>query len=224
MNNQTFKQKMIDVINMNDLFRTNVFQNKQLIKSQKQFVIDEANETLAALNSFDTREFVDGIGDVFVTASYLAYITHNNQSSFDIHYNAHHPVTLNIKSTESTLKNISNYSGIDMLNILHGFMNLMEKHFDIIDVLDRIHVSNMSKFPLASESTPDVINKNIEYIKAKKNLHNVGYIEKNGRIIYLDLDTQKFQKPMSFVEPELQAYENNPKILKLMREIKLSSV
>ena len=61
----------------------------------------------------------------------------------------------------------------------------------------------MSKFPDADTITEEQINKDIEHIRKKTGTPNIITIIKKGKITYINADINKFQKPTTFVEPDL---------------------
>ena len=67
---------MLDVLRMNCLVHGDSRNgDEKLIEGQRKLVKEECQETITAIERVDTRELVDGVADVFVTASYLAYLT-----------------------------------------------------------------------------------------------------------------------------------------------------
>lgn len=226
MKKKFYLEKILNVVEMNKLFREikTEEQRRELADKQTVFVLEELKETLEkGLAKNDIKEFIDGVSDVFVTATFFDVLLFADEESYIWHFLNHDfkpskntvPVLLNKIKNQLTLRNpfeitklvfdlinkIDSISGekYDLLRQKHRWkeVSLMSK------AIQEVEISNLSKFPKVSEKTEKDIEKDIIFIKKNKGLSNVGHVVNNGRIIYLDLDAQKFQKPTTFKEPKL---------------------
>lgn len=241
INHDKFFEQIQIVLDMNALFR-NTIDNPDLILPQANFVLEEYNETIerGILNK-DKKEFVDGLADIFVTASFLSYLLSGSIESFKEIYNKQFNMYENMLKNNEELKTnkqfmtylqdiigltvlvlnnkldkVNNDLIFKMLMILdyvnrnthQEYIQLFIPHIQnktqlMTDVIDEVNNSNMSKFPLTEDKTLADLDKDLKHIANKLGHDNVDYIVKNGRITYMDKERNKFQKPLTFVEPNL---------------------
>lgn len=241
INNEKFFEQIQVVLDMNALFR-NTIDNPDLIFPQANFVLEEYNETIerGILNK-DKKEFVDGLADIFVTASFLSYLLSGSMENFKETYNKQFNMYENMLKNNEELKTnkqfvtyLQDIIGLTVLvlnnkldkvnndlifkmlmifdyvnrNTHQEYIQLVIPHIQnktqlITDVIDEVNKSNMSKFPLTEDKTLEDLDKDLKHIANKLGHNNVDYIVKNGRITYMDKERNKFQKPLTFVEPNL---------------------
>lgn len=241
INREKFFEQIQVVLDMNALFR-NTIDNPDLIFPQANFVLEEYNETIerGILNK-DKKEFVDGLADIFVTASFLSYLLSSNIEKFKETYNKqfnmyenmlknneelktnkqfvaylHDIIGLTVLVLNDKLDKVNNDLIFKMLmvfdyvnrNTHQEYIQLVIPHIQnktqlMTDVIDEVNKSNMSKFPLTEDKTLADLDKDLKHIANKLGHDNVDYIVKNGRITYMDKERNKFQKPLTFVEPNL---------------------
>lgn len=241
INHDKFFEQIQVVLDMNALFR-NTIDNPDLIFPQANFVLEEYNETIerGILNK-DKKEFVDGLADIFVTASFLSYLLSSNIEKFKETYNKqfnmyenmlknneelktnkqfvaylHDIIGLTVLVLNDKLDKVNNDLIFKMLmvfdyvnrNTHQEYIQLVIPHIQnktqlMTDVIDEVNKSNMSKFPLTEDKTLADLDKDLKHIANKLGHDNVDYIVKNGRITYMDKERNKFQKPLTFVEPNL---------------------
>lgn len=241
INNEKFFEQIQVVLDMNALFR-NTIDNPDLIFPQANFVLEEYNETIerGILNK-DKKEFVDGLSDIFVTASFLSYLLSGSMENFKETYNKQFNMYENMLKNNEELKTnkqfvtyLQDIIGLTVLvlnnkldkvnndlifkmlmifdyvnrNTHQEYIQLVIPHIQnktqlITDVIDEVNKSNMSKFPLTEDKTLEDLDKDLKHIANKLGHNNVDYIVKNGRITYMDKERNKFQKPLTFVEPNL---------------------
>lgn len=246
INREKFFEQIQVVLDMNALFR-NTIDNPDLIFPQANFVLEEYNETIerGILNK-DKKEFVDGLADIFVTASFLSYLLSGNMEKFKETYNKQFNMYENMLKNNEELKTnkqfvtyLQDIIGLTVLvlnnkldkvnndlifkmlmifdyvnrNTHQEYIQLVIPHIQnktqlMTDVIDEVNNSNMSKFPLTEEKTLADLDKDLKHIANKLGHDNVDYIVKNGRITYMDKERNKFQKPLTFVEPNL-AFANS---------------
>lgn len=224
INKERFLSQVDSVIAMNHLFRDTIEQDK-IIPSQIKFTQDEIEETISrGVEKFDKIEFVDGLGDVFVTASFLEYLFCDGDadfhSEFERQFNYAQKEVMSMAKFFIFLEEINHirnkgkliFNLVCMFNYVNQVTQeqfksslLVNKYDNLMDwVVSEVNQSNMSKFPFAQSKTEMEILADIKKVKAKVGHDNVEHIVKNGRIIYLDMNNQKFQKPTTFIEPDLQ--------------------
>lgn len=241
INREKFFEQIQVVLDMNALFR-NTIDNPDLIFPQANFVLEEYNETIerGILNK-DKKEFVDGLADIFVTASFLSYLLSGSIESFKEIYNKQFNMYENMLKNNEELKTnkqfvtyLQDIIGLTVLvlnnkldkvnndlifkmlmvfdyvnrNTHQEYIQLVIPHIQnktqlMTDVIDEVNKSNMSKFPLTEDKTLADLDKDLKHIANKLGHDNVDYIVKNGRITYMDKERNKFQKPLTFVEPNL---------------------
>lgn len=241
INHDKFFEQIQVVLDMNALFR-NTIDNPDLILPQANFVLEEYNETIerGILNK-DKKEFVDGLVDIFVTASFLSYLLSGNMEKFKETYNKQfnmyeHMLKNNeeLKTNKQFVTYLQDIIGLTVLvlnnkldkvnndlifkmlmvfdyvnrNTHQEYIQLVIPHIQnktqlMTDVIDEVNKSNMSKFPLTEDKTLADLDKDLKHIANKLGHDNVDYIVKNGRITYMDKERNKFQKPLTFVEPNL---------------------
>ena len=241
INREKFFEQIQVVLDMNALFR-NTIDNPDLIFPQANFVLEEYNETIerGILNK-DKKEFVDGLADIFVTASFLSYLLSGNMEKFKETYNKQFNMYENMLKNNEELKTnkqfvtyLQDIIGLTVLvlnnkldkvnndlifkmmmvfdyvnrNTHQEYIQLIIPHIQnktqlMTDVIDEVNKSNMSKFPLTEDKTLADLDKDLKHIANKLGHDNVDYIVKNGRITYMDKERNKFQKPLTFVEPNL---------------------
>jgi hypothetical protein len=241
INHDKFFEQIQVVLDMNALFR-NTIDNPDLILPQANFVLEEYNETIerGILNK-DKKEFVDGLADIFVTASFLSYLLSGNMEKFKETYNKQfnmyeHMLKNNeeLKTNKQFVTYLQDIIGLTVLvlnnkldkvnndlifkmlmvfdyvnrNTHQEYIQLVIPHIQnktqlMTDVIDEVNKSNMSKFPLTEDKTLADLDKDLKHIANKLGHDNVDYIVKNGRITYMDKERNKFQKPLTFVEPNL---------------------
>lgn len=241
INREKFFEQIQVVLDMNALFR-NTIDNPDLIFPQANFVLEEYNETIerGILNK-DKKEFVDGLADIFVTASFLSYLLSGSIESFKEIYNKQfnmyeHMLKNNeeLKTNKQFVTYLQDIIGLTVLvlnnkldkvnndlifkmlmvfdyvnrNTHQEYIQLVIPHIQnktqlMTDVIDEVNKSNMSKFPLTEDKTLADLDKDLKHIANKLGHDNVDYIVKNGRITYMDKERNKFQKPLTFVEPNL---------------------
>jgi hypothetical protein len=246
INHEKFFEQIQVVLDMNALFR-NTIDNPDLILPQANFVLEEYNETIerGILNK-DKKEFVDGLADIFVTASFLSYLLSGNMEKFKETYNKQFNMYENMLKNNEELKTnkqfvtyLQDIIGLTVLvlnnkldkvnndlifkmlmifdyvnrNTHQEYIQLVIPHIQnktqlMTDVIDEVNNSNMSKFPLTEDKTLADLDKDLKHIANKLGHDNVDYIVKNGRITYMDKERNKFQKPLTFVEPNL-AFANS---------------
>lgn len=246
INREKFFEQIQVVLDMNALFR-NTIDNPDLIFPQANFVLEEYNETIerGILNK-DKKEFVDGLADIFVTASFLSYLLSGSIESFKEIYNKQFNMYENMLKNNEELKTnkqfvtyLQDIIGLTVLvlnnkldkvnndlifkmlmvfdyvnrNTYQEYIQLVIPHIQnktqlMTDVIDEVNKSNMSKFPLTEDKTLADLDKDLKHIAKKLGHDNVDYIVKNGRITYMDKERNKFQKPLTFVEPNL-AFANS---------------
>lgn len=246
INREKFFEQIQVVLDMNALFR-NTIDNPDLILPQANFVLEEYNETIerGILNK-DKKEFVDGLADIFVTASFLSYLLSGNMEKFKETYNKQFNMYENMLKNNEELKTnkqfvtyLQDIIGLTVLvlnnkldkvnndlifkmlmifdyvnrNTHQEYIQLVIPHIQnktqlMTDVIDEVNNSNMSKFPLTEDKTLADLDKDLKHIANKLGHDNVDYIVKNGRITYMDKERNKFQKPLTFVEPNL-AFANS---------------
>ena len=241
INNEKFFEQIQVVLDMNALFR-NTIDNPDLIFPQANFVLEEYNETIerGILNK-DKKEFVDGLADIFVTASFLSYLLSGSMENFKETYNKQFNMYENMLKNNEELKTnkqfvtyLQDIIGLTVLvlnnkldkvnndlifkmlmifdyvnrNTHQEYIQLVIPHIQnktqlMTDVIDEVNKSNMSKFPLTEDKTLEDLDKDLKHIANKLEHNNVDYIVKNGRITYMDKERNKFQKPLTFVEPNI---------------------
>lgn len=241
INNEKFFEQIQVVLDMNALFR-NTIDNPDLIFPQANFVLEEYNETIerGILNK-DKKEFVDGLADIFVTASFLSYLLSGSMENFKETYNKQFNMYENMLKNNEELKTnkqfvtyLQDIIGLTVLvlnnkldkvnndlifkmlmifdyvnrNTHQEYIQLVIPHIQnktqlMTDVIDEVNKSNMSKFPLTEDKTLEDLDKDLKHIANKLGHNNVDYIVKNGRITYMDKERNKFQKPLTFVEPNI---------------------
>ena len=207
-----------DVLHMNCLVHgDNRNGDDKLIEGQRKLVKEECRETLAAIERIDARELVDGIADVFVTASYLAYLT-SQTNDFYKEMKSVKPVTITAENLETILDGLWQTSGEETLSHLAGLLVVFEQLYYVLGTLDVVHTSNMTKFRKVedddgskeyAEALQKQISDDIAFIREKKGIENIRVENRDGYLIYFNADTGKFQKPMCFVEPDLSQYDNH---------------
>ena len=213
MKNEIFLKEAFDVIYMNEIFRDEIkHRDSELIKYQKIYIASEIEETIErGIKKLDVKEFIDGVADVFVTAIFLEYLLCDNERDFcyqfvkqieqkvDINQNNFVDVLLSINNITEKGKIISILKSI--MDYVDSFSNTEQSPSEF--ALKAVRFSNMSKFPDADTITEEQINKDIEHIRKKTGTHNIITIIKKGKITYINADINKFQKPTTFVEPDL---------------------
>ena len=241
INNEKFFEQIQVVLDMNALFR-NTIDNPDLIFPQANFVLEEYNETIErGILHKDKKEFVDGLADIFVTASFLSYLLSGSMENFKETYNKQFNMYENMLKNNEELKTnkqfvtyLQDIIGLTVLvlnnkldkvnndlifkmlmifdyvnrNTHQEYIQLVIPHIQnktqlMTDVIDEVNKSNMSKFPLTEDKTLEDLDKDLKHIANKLGHNNVDYIVKNGRITYMDKERNKFQKPLTFVEPNL---------------------
>ena len=215
MNKTTFKARIDEVIEMNKIFRDKInFGDRQLINAQMDFVREEVKETIErGLEAKDKKEFIDGIADVFVTASFLEYLYHdplNFEEEFENQLQSE--IVINKGNLKDILGYIVNEKKGSILRLLKSILDYIDSETGYFDengmtlcekAILAVNESNMSKFPLLSETSKEQIERDIDFIKKSKNIDDVTVIIKNGRITYINPAINKFQKPSTFKEPDL---------------------
>ena len=241
INHDNFFEQIQVVLDMNALFR-NTIDNPDLMFPQANFVLEEYNETIErGILHKDKKEFVDGLADIFVTASFLSYLLSGNMEKFKETYNKQFNMYENMLKNNEELKTnkqfvtyLQDIIGLTVLvlnnkldkvnndlifkmlmifdyvnrNTHQEYIQLVIPHIQnktqlMTDVIDEVNKSNMSKFPLTEDKTLADLDKDLKHIANKLGHDNVDYIVKNGRITYMDKERNKFQKPLTFVEPNL---------------------
>lgn len=217
MNKNIFISCAKEVVKMNKLFRDSQFHDKLLIENQRKFIYEETIEMLhRGIKEKNKKEFVDGLADLFVTGIFLEYLLCDSEQDFIYQLNTQvsEPKTVisfdNLVNLSMMIHSITAKGRIiDLIYQICSFVDMVadyqEDEKSLMDLaLIEVNRSNMSKFPMFNTLTENDILQDIEYIKDKKQLDKVGYIVKNGRVTYLDLNINKFQKPRSFSEPDLE--------------------
>lgn len=246
INHDKFFEQIQVVLDMNALFR-NTIDNPDLMFPQANFVLEEYNETIErGILHKDKKELVDGLADIFVTASFLSYLLSGNMEKFKETYNKQFNMYENMLKNNEELKTnkqfvtyLQDIIGLTVLvlnnkldkvnndlifkmlmifdyvnrNTHQEYIQLVIPHIQnktqlMTDVIDEVNNSNMSKFPLTEDKTLADLDKDLKHIANKLGHDNVDYIVKNGRITYMDKERNKFQKPLTFVEPNL-AFANS---------------
>lgn len=224
MNKSVFSKyvnNMLDVLRMNCLVHgDNRNGDEKLIEGQRKLVKEECQETITAIERVDTQELVDGVADVFVTASYLAYLTLPVMEFEELYEKLENvkPITITAENLKDILDGLWQTSGEETLSHLAGLLATFEQCYYVLGTLDVVHTSNMTKFRKVedddgskeyAEALQKQISDDIAFIREKKGIENIRVENRDGYLIYFNADTGKFQKPMCFVEPDLSQYDNH---------------
>lgn len=186
MKDNKFVENVMNVVNMNALCRELRFHDEKMIEAQRKIMISEIDETLEAIKNKDRKELVDGLADIFVTASFLEYLLCDSVA--DVERELNHQLEIKIKVNHKTfgklcsdLKSV-NKKG-EIFSTLKSLIDFMDKetkkeittqfrsrlsggHSSLMEVvLDAVHESNMSKFPKLSDKTHDDIQKDLDFIR-----------------------------------------------------------
>lgn len=186
------KNKVEFIDGIADVFVTGVFLEYLYCNSKEEFK-NEINKQLKEAEEnpikekFDVIEYLYHIGKTEEKGKLIFYIASILNFINEITKDDYLKVKLNDKNGET--------------------IAFHEKYNNSIEfALFEVNESNMSKFPNEDEKTSEQIIEDLEHIKKKVKHSNVGYIVKNGKITYLDLNINKFQKPKTFKEPDLSIY------------------
>ena len=178
---------VLDVLRMNDLVHgDNRNGDGKLIEGQRKLVKEECQETLAAIERVDTRELVDGVADVFVTASYLAYLTLPVMKFEELYEKLENvtPITITAENLKAILDGLWQTNGEETLSHLAGLLAMFEQCYYVLGTLDVVHTSNMTKFRKVedddgskeyTEALQKQISDDIAFIREKKGIENIAW-------------------------------------------------
>ena len=215
MNINQFKRHVLDVYQMNRLAKEIVHQDPLLLQQQQGYVDSEIQETQEAIKNSDIVEIMDGIADIFVTASFWACLNLPNEKSIDDAIEQEIKTHLEEMSQSSYFLTQLNQDNIfaHLFYVLHFLDHAVQTQWEDYDkrthenmmsqVLDEVLRSNLSKFPLIGSLTPEEIQASIEHIQTSKGVKEVLVKERLGRWVFIDASNGKFQKPLCFIEPDL---------------------
>ena len=231
MRNKTFLTICQNIIKLNGIPRNHQHLNPDMLKNQSGYIVSEIDETLDALKNGDRQGFIDGLADVLVTVVYWEFIRSKHAAHFEevfANVMASETDKMDAAHVAEKLGILKNWVSEAAPSIPVGRALLLT--YSIIEFTDRttqadfeqlrssqcalpdgetlmeaacqaVEESNFSKFPPV-ESVD--LEENIAYIKAKKGIADVGYRIKDGLVAFVNLADDKFQKPKTFKEPDLQ--------------------
>lgn len=207
------------------------------IKRQATYVEEEiVKETIPAIKNWDAVAYVDGLCDVFVTASYKQYMyTHgtycNDLKNAIISSNCPSKAECFDGDYLKFFENFaeSNSSGKKLDKELIGLYHIMNDHDNIsksdtmILALKEVLDSNWSKFPsinfynrtrLVEDVTPNSPEAECRWIEKNRNKQNVSYLKvktsKGEFYVFRDDHGKgKIMKPYCFREPRLKQILSN---------------
>lgn len=210
-------KEIVDAIG--DIFVTGIYSIYLLCHSEKDFwvIVDKVlNSKLTDDNNFNLGLFVETRN--FISALQGINFVDQNNKKVCVEYaetllfglmkimnavvcidGTNTPIT-NWVSISKSKFNLTEKSDLFNLNI--------GDEISIFDfVMNQVSKSNWSKFP-PFDGNQEEAEENIQhiktYLKAKSGEDvDVGYKEKQGRVIYFNKATNKFLKPKSFIEPNL---------------------
>lgn len=221
MNIDTFNKQIQNVIDWNAVARNLVhtFTDGD-IKSQSDYVHEEAKETIAALATNNTVEVMDGSADIFVTMVYKYFLMRKEFSAdFKPEGLTCEELTdpqmredyLIFCASSLLTNNLYAASVADMqftMDILYCFLETIEQWYgvDMHAIIDEVMVSNWSKFPIYQEGFDyEGTCRVIEQVRQRKNVAFTT-VEVGGvvRVAFRDnFGNGKIMKPASFVEPNI---------------------
>jgi hypothetical protein len=180
--------------------------SQEAIAKQCDYTIEEIEETIKALIENNLVETLDGLADIFVTASYLAYVVGNirgyqKQDLLPSTDRSNMLVTLALMHAEVSLCK-DNPSKVDTARILYDVIDLLvsfceDKEVDPVALIKEVMDSNWSKFPEASTV-------NIENEAAIIPGNVAGIVTSDNRVVFRDGNGQgKIKKPSVFREPNI---------------------
>lgn len=241
MNILSFRGAAAEVIYMNSLFRKeHAHLDTTMINNQKGYTLSEMEELLVAIKNNDAKEFVDAIGDIFVTASYLAFLLCKNADEFYELISQETVLSMDdflidnklfAENYEKLLLAIYEHNKEDIIFCLARMLHLLDMDWvsykgmsNSERAIHNINLSNLSKFPHKNEKTNEDIQKDIQHIKnyllnKGEGDVNISHLIYKDRITYFREDTKKFLKPMTFVEPDLMWVNQNPYLRQLVSNL-----
>jgi hypothetical protein len=194
-----------------------VFENESLIKLRNDLINEEILETINAYKNNDIKEQKDGIADIaYVTYGYLITIGCQNLDVDHIKtyndINDDLTISLILKKLSyiyDDMKDINNkqkldneYSKLYYLSYqLNYIINLLEKYanilgYKLIDLINVVHTSNMTKFPKTIVEAEFTINKYVDHP-----LYKGVHYEKVNDYYVVKSDAGKILKSIYYKDP-----------------------
>lgn len=175
------------------------------IELQRSLILSEIKETKDALADRDHKEIVDGVCDVFVTASYMNYLYTGNVDPVIVEANADYAFEPNYVLdviTAFTNNSIPHHNEIQSLILAAVGRYGLDK---VEDYMERVLDSNDSKF-VPADQWDEEREINHAYNKYGFEFGKIGVVarELNGKTVYLLRGNDgegKLLKPTTFVEP-----------------------
>jgi len=182
-------------------------------------VVEEKKELKAAIAAGDTKEILDGLGDVLWTTASVGYLLGYNvllfnrkrvlaeKSKAKIELSDLVPYT----KLESVPSDISYEWFCQLLNEVYQEIMSVTKAKTTIEVeqtisriMNSIYISNMSKL-----CNKTIAKKSIAFVKENKGVTVKAYRSPLGNKWYLASETGRIYKPMTFKEPVFKISINN---------------
>lgn len=192
--------------------------HQNLIPNQLVYIQSEAKEIEHGLYGLDAKEVIDGVADVFVTASYLVVLQGNHAKRFDILSNYNQAIasaltqvndleiSVEMDFEDLLLKHAAQASQSFMHSMVLCF--LMERMgVDMVRAIQDVMTSNWTKYPKITDltRTPEEECSWIETNRLVDNVKpiNVKPIEIDGRLVFKNNDGEgKIMKPSCYKDPE----------------------
>lgn len=186
--------------------------SKDRIILQRTITIEEIEETAKALFRCDKQEFIDGVGDILVTAGYLMYLRSNGCVDLSNIYAIDSNLLERVYSLKEILERISgnmfypNQDEYFNLQLLCAYAIHMFGRDEFEQYMDAILKSNDSKFVPFHEFDEHIEMNHVES-KYKDKFDHIIPVEgsfRGSKVIMLRADNGfgKLLKPTVFVEPK----------------------
>lgn len=220
MNIEFFNESVADVIKWNSVARDfNESFAQRDIDKQTEYVDEEILEAIKGFAESNIKEVLDGLADVFVTASYKMHMIHDGTPELlDDGYVSPAYTSTDFKTIRSaTLLSLSAIAFWNMglsisgskqeaLGFLFDMLNDFEfnSSYDMSEVISRVSTSNWSKYPIYDPNY--IYPAECLWIEQNRNKSNVAWnlvvVDGIERVVFKDdYGNGKIVKPSSFEEP-----------------------
>lgn len=171
------------------------------IANQKERVLEEVEETLAAIKSNNRVEIKDGICDIFVTAAYLDYMINYKDHSFFKRYKKTTSTMYKVEYLEPAIHKIKQAIEIDSYDKMAYYIFRMCESIDcdIKSDLTLVLDNNDKKFL----KTLDEVTDSMSYYDSKQIPVYYVFSEQYNLYVILQKSDNKVMKPRNFKKVEI---------------------
>ncbi len=203
----SYNDMMKSVIKWNKIGYGDIERTEDRIALQRDITLSEVEETIQAIRDRDIIETLDGVADVFVTGSFMAYLSTGYDMADLVTFDgnmlaeADGMTLINMIKTQTATDYPNHYS----IQYLIGWACAKYGGAPVMDYMNAVLASNMSKFvPSAKWGRHDI---DVVYMKYSDMFTDIVSVEMTGddgqvyHVVRADNGAGKILKPPQYKDP-----------------------